>query len=118
MRCPSCDSQNPEDAKFCDVCGTSLPRRCPACGASNRTTAKFCNGCGAALGQETQLGVTLSRETEGSKPANLAFTLGIAVEPQFVPEGERKMVTAGAGHIPIIIQRLSLEQDSCDDLVV
>ena len=94
MRCPSCDSQNPEDAKFCDVCGTSLPRRCPACGASNRTTAKFCNGCGAALGQETQLGVTPSRETEGSQPANLAFTLGIAVEPQFVPEGERKMVTA------------------------
>ena len=94
MRCPSCNSQNPEDARFCDACGTSLPRRCPVCGAPNRTTAKFCNGCGAALGQEMQLRVAPSRETEGSQAANLAFALRTAVEPQSVPEGERKLVTA------------------------
>ena len=94
MRCPSCDSQNPEGAKFCDACGTALPRPCPVCGTPNRTTAKFCNGCGAALGQETQLGVAPSHETEGSHSANPAFALGTAVEPQSVPEGERKMVTA------------------------
>jgi hypothetical protein len=92
MRCPSCNSQNPEDAKFCDVCGTSLPRRCPLCGAPNRATAKFCNGCGAAIGQETQLRVAY--EIEGSQQTNLAFALGTAVEPQSGPEGERKMVTA------------------------
>ena len=94
MRCPSCNSQNPDDARFCDACGTSLPRRCPVCGAPNRTTAKFCNGCGAALGQEMQLRVAPSRQTEGSQAANLAFALRTAVEPQSVPEGERKLVTA------------------------
>src|SRR5215831_9571532 len=94
MRCPSCNSQNPEDAKFCDVCGTSMPRRCPACGATNRTTAKFCNECGAALGEESQLRVTPSHKTEASQSANLTFAFGTAVEPQSVPEGERKMVTA------------------------
>src|SRR5262245_215333 len=94
MRCPSCDSENPEDAKFCDTCGTALPRRCPACGAPNRTTAKFCNGCGAALGQETQLRVAPSHERGVPQPENLAFALGTAVEPQSVPGGERKMVTA------------------------
>ena len=92
MQYPSCNSQNPEDAKFCDVCGTSLPRRCPLCGAPNRATAKFCNGCGAAIGQETQLRVAY--EIEGSQQTNLAFALGTAVEPQSGPEGERKMVTA------------------------
>src|SRR5215475_11780010 len=94
MRCPSCNSQNPEDAKFCDACGTSMPRRCPACGATNRTTAKFCNECGAALGEESQLRVTPSHKTEASQSANLTFAFGTAVEPQSVPEGERKMVTA------------------------
>src|SRR6516165_966081 len=88
MRCQSCNSQNPEDAKFCDACGTSLLRRCPACGAINRTTAKFCNACGTALGQETRLRLA------PSESAHLAFALGTAVEPQSVPEGERKMVTA------------------------
>src|SRR5215475_8031410 len=94
MRCPSCNSQNPEDAKFCDACGTSMPRRCPACGATNRTTAKFCNECGASLGQESQLRVAPSHKTEASQSANLTFAFGTAVEPQSVPEGERKMVTA------------------------
>src|SRR5215831_18269970 len=94
MRCPSCNSQNPEDAKFCDVCGTSMPRRCPACGATNRTTAKFCNECGAALGEESQLRVAPSHETEASQSANLTFALGTAVEAQSASEGERKLVTA------------------------
>src|SRR5262245_55825239 len=88
MRCPSCNSQNPEDAKFCNACGISLPRRCPACGASNLPTSKFCNECGAPLGQEAPP----SFESRGSRPANLSFALSTAVEPQ--SEGERKMVTA------------------------
>ena len=94
MQCPSCDSQNPEAAKFCDACGASLPLVCPACGAPNRTSAKFCNACGAALGQQTQPKVTPSSEIGGSQPLGPAFAFGMAVEPQAVPEGERKMVTA------------------------
>src|SRR5262249_39954659 len=107
MRCPSCNSQNPEDAKFCDVCGTSMLRRCPACGATNRTTAKFCNECGAALA-ESQLSVAPSHRTEASQSANLTFAFGTAVEPQSVPEGERKMVTA---LFVDIVGSTELEQD-------
>ena len=94
MRCPNCDCQNPDAAKFCDACGTPLPLGCPACGAPNRTTAKFCNACGAALDQQTRPNVAPSNETDGPKSVDLAFALGTAVEPQAVPEGERKMVTA------------------------
>jgi class 3 adenylate cyclase/tetratricopeptide (TPR) repeat protein len=71
-----------------------LPLRCLECGAPNRTNAKFCNACGAAVGQQTQLGVAPSNETDGPQPSDLTFALGTAVEPQAVPEGERKMVTA------------------------
>src|SRR5262245_9341346 len=94
MRCPSCNSQNPDDAKFCDVCGTSMPRRCHTCGATNRTTAKFCNECGAALGQENQLRIAPSDEIQGSQPSGPHFALGTAIEPQSASEGERKLVTA------------------------
>jgi class 3 adenylate cyclase/tetratricopeptide (TPR) repeat protein len=94
MRCPSCDCQNPDAAKFCDACGTPLPLPCPACGAPNRTNAKFCNACGATLDQKTRLKVAPSTETEGLQHSDLAFALGTAVETQAVPEGERKMVTA------------------------
>ena len=92
MRCQSCDCQNPDAAKFCDACGTPLPLGCPACGAPNRTNAKFCNACGVALDQHTQPKVAPSDEAAGAPP--VAFALGTAVEPQAVPEGERKMVTA------------------------
>ena len=93
MRCPSCDCQNSEAAKFCDACGTALPLHCPACGAPNRTTAKFCNECGAALGQQPPPAAA-AHATDKPQPAVLGFALGTAVEAQSVPEGERKMVTA------------------------
>ena len=94
MQCPSCDCQNSEVAKFCDVCGTALPLHCPACGGPNRTSAKFCSECGVALDQQPS--------PKGPPPTRLispnlwllGFALGTAVEAQSVPEGERKMVTA------------------------
>ena len=89
MRCPSCNSQNSEAAKFCDACGTALPLHCPACGAPNRTTAKFCNECGVSLGQQPA-----SAEAAHAIDTVPGFTLGTAVEAQSIPEGERKMVTA------------------------
>jgi class 3 adenylate cyclase len=49
MQCPSCHSEMPENAKFCDVCGAALPRGCPACGVTNRAGAKFCVKCGKPL---------------------------------------------------------------------
>src|SRR6516165_7457261 len=94
MRCPSCDCQNSETARFCDACGTALPLHCPACGALNRTAAKFCNECGAALSQQAPPRAAVAHATDKPQTADLAFALGTAVEPQSVPEGERKMVTA------------------------
>ena len=51
--CPQCKTVNPEDARFCEECGTpvgSLPREyCEACGMVNPAGLKFCGECGAKL---------------------------------------------------------------------
>jgi len=47
--CPACSTENPEGARFCMACGTSLARRCPSCGVEALAGARFCVDCGAAL---------------------------------------------------------------------
>ena len=49
MRCPNCQSENPDNKKFCSECDAELVRHCPQCGADNASAAKFCNECGSAL---------------------------------------------------------------------
>src|SRR6185312_3152147 len=94
MRCPSCDCQNSEAAKFCNACGTALPLHCPGCGAPNRTSAKFCNECGVALSRQPPPKGPAAHATVKPQTADFGFALGTPVGPQSVPEGERKMVTA------------------------
>jgi len=50
MKCPKCDVENQDNAKFCEECGGRLAQSCPKCGALVQATAKFCEGCGAPLG--------------------------------------------------------------------
>jgi hypothetical protein len=54
--CPSCNSQNPENAKFCPGCGTPAPAPepafeapsfCPFCGTKLEPGSAFCPNCGA-----------------------------------------------------------------------
>ena len=77
-RCPSCNTENRDDAKFCKGCGASIPiaapqgdespasvLACPACGHTIRPESKFCAKCGAALGKP----VTATRATPPASPA-------------------------------------------------
>jgi membrane protease subunit (stomatin/prohibitin family) len=62
--CPKCGFQNPQTAKYCNNCGTSMQAaqvqtqapaqaqatvKCPKCGTENPTTAKFCVNCGTPM---------------------------------------------------------------------
>jgi membrane protease subunit (stomatin/prohibitin family) len=55
--CPKCGFQNPQNAKFCNNCGTPMQSsaqtaatvNCPKCGTANPATAKFCVSCGAQM---------------------------------------------------------------------
>jgi class 3 adenylate cyclase/tetratricopeptide (TPR) repeat protein len=49
MKCPKCQSENPESAKFCVECGGKLEIICPKCNFSNSASFKFCAECGHNL---------------------------------------------------------------------
>ena len=53
MICPSCQTNNPPDARFCMSCGTSLAVTCPACGTELPPGAQFCFKCGHRLAEPT-----------------------------------------------------------------
>ena len=70
MRCPKCQFDNKEGAKFCKKCGTRLELVCPSCGHPYEEDSLFCEHCGQRLEQ-------------------------VVAEERAVPgaEGERKYVT-------------------------
>lgn len=46
--CPNCAANQPDDARFCASCGTTLGApSCGSCGAPLLPGARFCNACGA-----------------------------------------------------------------------
>ena len=87
MRCASCGSNNPEDAKYCDECSALLAAQCSACGSSNRTNAKFCAQCGNALGVPSPPGTLTTEFTSSAKPP--PFVLGEPFDERGV-QGERR----------------------------
>ena len=46
MKCPKCQIDNPDKAKFCIECGASMEFLCPQCGTINPVEGKFCMECG------------------------------------------------------------------------
>jgi len=51
MKCPRCDGENPDGARFCMVCGDALFALCPQCGTELPAQARFCFSCGHQLGE-------------------------------------------------------------------
>jgi class 3 adenylate cyclase/tetratricopeptide (TPR) repeat protein len=96
MKCPKCQTENPETRKFCSECGAKLLLICPQCGFENLPKDKFCGECGHDL-------------TLPSKPIpqELSFDEKLARIQRYLPkdltqkilaqrdkiEGERKHVT-------------------------
>ena len=63
MICPNCQTQNPDDGKFCKKCGTLLTAIvCPCCKKENADDATFCTYCG------TPLDVAEKQESAPAKP--------------------------------------------------
>jgi len=76
MKCPKCQSENPESAKFCVECGGKLEIICPKCDFSNSASFKFCAKCGHNL--------TLPSEPP---PKDLSFDEKIEKIQRYLPEG-------------------------------
>ena len=86
MRCASCGSNNPEDAKYCDECSAPLLAQCSACGTSNRPNAKFCTQCGSGLRIPSSPAPTTE---DPSSPKSPSFAQGEPFDA-FGVQGERR----------------------------
>jgi len=96
MKCPTCETENPETRKFCSECGAKLQLICPQCGFETLPRDKFCGECGHDLGLPSK-----------PIPKELSFEEKLAKIQRYLPkdltekiltqrdkiEGERKQVT-------------------------
>jgi len=87
MKCPQCQTGNPEDAKFCEQCGTQLLCKCPGCGAEVSQTARFCKECGHSLAEPA----TATPPLPSLEP--ISFAGGRYQVKEFIGEGGKKKVS-------------------------
>jgi len=97
MKCPKCQTEILEGAKFCSECGSKLEIACSACGKINPLSSKFCIECGHKISiiSPEQPSKELSFDEKLAKiqrylPKNL--TEKILAQRDKI-EGERKQVT-------------------------
>jgi hypothetical protein len=85
MKCPRCQHDNLQGARFCEECATPLARVCVNCGTTLSATAKFCHVCAHPAGAGPP-----SRAPDSYTPKHLAEKI---LTSKAALEGERKQVT-------------------------
>jgi predicted amidophosphoribosyltransferase len=95
MRCPHCQHEHREGARFCAACGSAFASPCPACGSQPPPGAAFCDHCGTPL-TGTTTAVTppplapRPQTPQAYTPTHLAEKI---LHSRAALEGERKQVT-------------------------
>jgi len=64
MKCPKCEFDYREGAKFCLKCGEKLDLNCPQCGKKLPLLAEFCDECGQKLEEAVEEKTVPERESE------------------------------------------------------
>src|SRR5215510_8610561 len=92
MKCPRCQADNRDGARFCRECGTTFAAVCPSCRAKVEAGRKFCDNCGAALAAAPGPPAAPSRfaSPEAYTPKHLAERI---LTSKSALERERKQVT-------------------------
>ena len=92
MKCPRCQAENREGARFCRECGATFAAICASCGAQVEAGSKFCDGCGAplALTPAPSPGPSRFASPASYTPKHLAEKI---LTSKAAHEGERKQVT-------------------------
>ena len=102
MKCPKCQFDNPEGAKFCNECGSRLKVACPKCGTINPASSKFCNECAYDLRRPSEAVSALRRGEPGAyTPKDLADKI-LKTRPPM--EGERKQATMMSGNMEGLVE--------------
>jgi class 3 adenylate cyclase len=92
MKCPRCQAENRDGARFCRECGATFGVVCSACGARVEGGSRFCDSCGAPL-VAIRAHATASAHfasPESYTPKHLAEKI---LTSKSALEGERKQIT-------------------------
>jgi class 3 adenylate cyclase/predicted ATPase len=90
MKCPKCQFENREGARFCGECGHEFEVTCPGCETHNRAENKFCDACGYDLRKPEQVPPIDFAKPQSYTPKFLADKI---LTTRGSIEGERKLVT-------------------------
>ena len=90
MKCPKCQFENREGAKFCNECGSRFEITCTQCGVANRHGSKFCDECGHDLRESAETSPIDYSQPQSYTPKYLADKI---LTTRSSIEGERKLVT-------------------------
>ena len=88
--CPQCKSENPDNNKFCQKCGTSLTSKiCPQCSSKVQFSQNSCDNCGTKTGlvwwaiiSKTQEQIPVSTTTEANSDVSMPLTVGLYIDGQ------------------------------------
>ena len=102
MKCPKCQAENGDTAKFCTDCGTPLKIEliCSRCNHVNKATARFCEECGTPLREPLTVQPVRAAAappssaptSAGPSPLPAAFANGRYQVKKFLGEGGKKKV--------------------------
>lgn len=107
MKCPKCQFENPDGAKFCN-CGSKLAIACVKCGKLNPAGSEFCNECGHKLteGLEAE---TLTAESEAERKQVTVLFSDLsgytAMSEKLDPEELKEMMSRIFGEIARIVTK-------------
>jgi len=90
VKCPKCQFENREGAKFCKECGNKLELACPQCGNTYTPGTKFCDECGHTLTKLKEGPLVHYDQPQSYAPESQTDT--IPTIPTAI-DGERKHVT-------------------------
>jgi class 3 adenylate cyclase/tetratricopeptide (TPR) repeat protein len=95
VRCPRCESDNPDGMKFCIECAAPLTRRCPQCDFANPPQARFCGQCAAPLSRPLPAAAPPPPALHAHAPLSYtpAYLAEKILHSKTSIEGERKQVT-------------------------
>ena len=98
MKCPKCQFENRENARYCKDCGARLELVCPKCGIVYEPGSKFCDECGHSLAQESQIEIAESNSKGERKHVTVLFsdlsgytTMSEKLDPEEVKEITRRI---------------------------